>query len=88
MSQAFLVVLRCTMDDLPIRLHAEYGPALVQAQELGLRLKALGDGEILPAEVSEVEDVLGLDASSFHSVCILEFQDGHPVSNEQIVDLT
>lgn len=88
MQNLYLVVLRCTMDELPIKLFTDEHFAVMHAEILGRQLEALGDGDPLPAEVGRVEEILGLDASSLHSVCVYVFEDGVLRSWRLVADLT
>lgn len=89
MSQAFLVLLRCPMDDVPIKLFNDEHFAVLHAEILGRDfLKCQEDGVEWPAEVNEALNVLGLDVGGACNVSILTFTDGVPTSCRLIEDLS
>lgn len=89
MSQAFLVLLRCPMDDLPVRLFTDEHFAVMTAEILARDIsKAREDGVAWPAEVENSLQVLGLDVGGVCNVSILTFTDGVPSGIRLIEDLT
>lgn len=75
MTDLYLVVYRCTMDDLPVGILDNHQDAVDLANEQSLEN---------PPE--HIEYILGLDASSPHSVGIIKFESGRPVSYETVQD--
>lgn len=86
MSQAFLVLFRTTMDDVPVKLFHDEHFAVMHAEIIGR--EALDNPDSLPEDVAKVVEVLGLPASGSHSVAVITLVDGVPTGLRTIVDLT
>ena len=71
----FLVVLRCTMDDLPLALFET-------ADAANNFVRAFNPDTDLP-----IEEIWTLDRSSINGVCIVQFRNSVPVGSERVRDL-
>ena len=75
---AFLVMLRCAMDDFPVSLHATKTEADAAAMAVAADPWAVLD---------EMNNVFQIDASILNNVTIAEFSGGRVVSMEIIHSL-
>jgi hypothetical protein len=71
----FLVIGRCIMDDVPLRLCAT-------AQEAREFASVLNEGDV----IAEAADVLNVGVSDVIGVDIVEFRDGAPVARQVCKD--
>lgn len=76
MQNYYLVLYRCTMDDLPVAISTDWNEALAIAM-------GLSD---TPPE--EPQNILGLDATTPHSVAIVTFIGGQPAGIDTVQDFT
>lgn len=70
----FLVVVRCGMDDLPVRLIADEEAAMSYASA------------VPAADVALVKKTLVLDTSVFHGTGVVLFVNGQPVGYRHVLD--
>jgi hypothetical protein len=74
MMNGYLVMVRCTLDDVPISLHDSYPAAAAAALRAGQN----------PEETLQALEFDWPGGSSFLSVEVVEFAGGHPIRAEEI----
>lgn len=75
----FLVLLRCSLDDLPLRLFDDSAGYQERIDAFVASVSA--------ATITGVEDVFGLDVSEPFHVTLVTFEGGLPVKTEIVRDL-
>jgi hypothetical protein len=72
--KSYLVIYRCCLDDLPIGILTDYQDAVDLANEQ--------DADNIP---EHIQNILGLDASSPHSVAIITFDESGRPENLEVI---
>lgn len=72
----YLVMIRCTMDDVPLRLF----DSRKKATRFAYRLR--NDPSLLPAEMKKASDLLGYDLTGSLLVAVVRFLKGQVTSTD------